>query len=118
MDLDLISAMLGAGLVLLGAVVGVPVALLLWHRAPVREPDPYTCGCAHALAVHDPETNRCNATVEVQLYSTLNQRSGKEREACACRQYVGERPVDSEALLDKFIRDHAVPVEPAPHDRA
>lgn len=114
--IDLISTLLGAGLVILGGVIGAPIALAM--RKPVREPDPYTCGCSHALAHHDPDTNRCSASVEVQLYNRYNSPAGRERKPCACRQYVGERPVDPEALLDKFIRDHSVPLDPpAPQDR-
>jgi hypothetical protein len=110
MDLDLISVMLGAGLALFGVITGAPVVLLLRHRAPAREPDPYTCGCTHALAVHDPETNRCNAAVEVQLYNTLNQPAGRKAAPCPCRQYVGERPVDVEAVLDDFVKKHPLPL--------
>jgi hypothetical protein len=118
MNLDLISAALGAGITLLTFVLSIPVVLALHRPQSPREPDPYTCGCAHSLAVHDPETNRCNATVEVQKYNQFNSPAGKDHRPCACRQYVGERPIDPEALLDKFIRDHSVPLNPpAPQDR-
>lgn len=115
MDLDLISVLLGAGLALVSGLIGAPIALLL--RRPPSEPDPYTCGCGHALAHHDPETNRCAASVEITLYGPFNEPSGRERKPCACRQYVGERPVDPEAVLDKFINDRLPVAEPTPQDR-
>jgi hypothetical protein len=119
MNLDILSLLIGGGLFGIGGILGIFTALFIRPAAPKREPDPYTCGCAHSLAHHDPDTNRCAASVEVQKYDRFNSRAGIERQPCACRQYVGERPVDPEALLDKFIRDHAVPLDPpAPQDRS
>lgn len=117
MSLDILSLAVGGGALGVGFLLGVFATLVLRPAAqPPREPNPYVCGCTHALALHDPETNRCNATVEVQKYNQFNSRAGIDRKPCACRQYVGERPVDPDALIAKFAQDHPT-LPPAPQDR-
>jgi len=55
--------------------------------------NPYVCGCTHNLATHDPKTNACAASV------FLGSSYGYKR--CACKQYVGERPLDLDLLADQ-----------------
>lgn len=115
MNLDILSMLIGGGILATGGILGIFATMLLQPSAPRPEPSPYTCGCTHALAVHDPETNKCHALVEIQKYNRYNSPAGKEHMPCACRQYVGERPVDVEAVLHDFTRKHPTP--PAPQDR-
>jgi hypothetical protein len=58
-----------------------------------RQPksSPYKCGCGHHLSHHDPEANACNASIH---------RDGSYVD-CACKQYVGERPLDLDVLADQ-----------------
>lgn len=65
------------------------------HRT--RKPaDPYVCGCQHHFAVHDPKTNACNASVY--------RGGGYGYKPCACKQYVGERPLDLGLLTEQAER--------------
>lgn len=52
----------------------------------------YKCGCSHHLSHHDPKTNKCNATVPTRKYDSLGDWVGWSYPACACKQYVGDRP--------------------------
>lgn len=111
MSPDLLSMLLGAALVLLGLAVGVPIGFA-WQRSRAigaREPSPYVCGCGHALATHDPETNQCHAGVEADEWNDSGGIYVTVTRACPCRQYVGERPVDIEAVLDDFTKKHPLP---------
>ena len=104
-DLLLGSGVLGSG-TLLGFVLG-----RIGRRKP--EASPYTCGCKHSLAVHDPKTGECNAAVKSRKYHEKRGIYIEVPAACACRQYVGERPVDIEGVLDDFVRKHPPPAEPS-----
>ncbi len=62
------------------------------RRMP-RAADPYRCGCTHHLSQHDPATNACNVSI--------NKHDGHGYRPCACKQYVGERPLDLDLLADQ-----------------
>lgn len=79
--MDPISLAVGAVLLGIGYLCG---RLGRARRVPPPK-DPYRCGCTHHLAAHDPKTNACNASVyKGSIYGY---------QPCACKQYVGERPV-------------------------
>lgn len=53
------------------------------------------CGCEHALAVHDPETNRCHDdSVTERVWSDSFASYITRNKQCSCRQYTGPRPID------------------------
>lgn len=72
------------------------------HRPP-KQPVPI-CGCHHHLALHDPETGHCHATMSVaddweRIYNDALRRDEVKPihfidVSCTCRQYVGPEPVD------------------------
>lgn len=66
--MDPVSLIVGACILMVGLVVG---------RAShhLKKRSAYVCDCGDPLAMHDPKAGRC------------------AEDGCACRQYVGERPL-------------------------
>ncbi len=93
MNEDLLWLAAGAVLTHLGVLIGA------WRQRR-RTPDPAAtptalCGCSHPLAMHDPDTNACHATVKVaSRWNKYGDAVGWERPQCTCRQYTGPRPID------------------------
>lgn len=116
MSLDIASMLVGAGLLGTGALTGAFLAMLVRNpQASRHEPSPYVCGCTHTLAAHDPETNQCHAGVEADEWNDSRGIYVTVIHSCACRQYVGERPLDVEAVLDDFAKKH--PMLPDPQNK-
>jgi hypothetical protein len=92
---DPVSLILGAAILGGGYLVG----LLTGRRQ--RKPAPYTCGCTHAFAMHDPKTGECHVEIKTQLYNKHNNKAGFEYVECPCRHYVGERPLDLDVINEQ-----------------
>jgi hypothetical protein len=90
MIFDPISLAVGAALIVSGYGAGRV------HR-PRKQPDTptATCGCGHALAHHDCETNECHG--QLLRKASRNKHGdyiGDQWVPCTCRQYVGPRPME------------------------
>lgn len=89
---------------LLTSVLALLVALSALARAgrvkkvpvPLQPRGPnLTCGCEHELAMHDPQTGKCHDEMWVPFYDKALGKDMRRRETCKCRQYTGDRPVDT-----------------------
>lgn len=69
-------------------VAGIVIGARLWRRKP--KPVKAICDCGHALANHDPKSNKCNVSVDSYWQDGVKTFVG-----CACRQYVGPQPLAS-----------------------
>lgn len=96
--MDPITLLVGAGILLAGALVGYPLGRR--DRNARKEPEP-VCGCGHHLATHDPETLKCSAAVSVSQYRAGGDWIGEDWKSCACRKYVGPMPTD---MLETLLR--------------
>lgn len=95
--MDPITLLVGAGILLAGALLGYPLGRR--DRNARKEPEP-RCGCTHHLAAHDPETLKCASLVAVDRYRAGGDWIGEDWKPCACRKYVGPMPTDTlETLL-------------------
>jgi hypothetical protein len=84
---EVILYLAGTGTFLAGYVLGRV-------NRPKRtlEPPKPICSCRHSLSVHDPETKKCKAMIEVDKY-VGGGKYGKEWLDCACQQYIGPLPM-------------------------
>lgn len=83
--MDPLSVIIGVVIFVIGVGVGVGVGRL-------RRPKP-VCGCKHHLSMHDPETGLCHAEVEMKIDPPAGERDYVEWRPCACRRYVGPKPL-------------------------
>lgn len=74
------------------------------RRTPrvAKDPKP-VCGCTHHLSMHDPTTNQCHATRQVNDYGEPTRFV-----TCTCRQYVGPKPIDTFFAQKTTLGDVAI----------
>ena len=93
--MDPATLAVGAVILLAGYVLGRHT------RTPRRAR--YICDCRHPLATHDPRTGRCNHAEMRSMFDI-------DPTPCSCVQYVGERPLDLDALNEQAARArHHIP---------
>lgn len=83
-------------------LVGAAVLVVGWavgriSRAPRSDarPPSLICGCDHQLAMHDPQTNRCHRVISAPVWNDHEEMFIDEQVQCPCRQYTGDKPVDT-----------------------
>lgn len=77
---------------LLGVLVALGRARV---RGDLRRVRSYRCTtCYHGLGLHDPKTDACVAPVKVPRFL-----DSPDWRRCACRRYVGERPLELNQTL-------------------
>jgi hypothetical protein len=81
----------GALILLAGILLG---RILPGRRREPDLPKP-VCGCTHHHSMHDPQTGKCNAAVEVGRYNASGGWVGKDYHPCACLSYSGPVPLPS-----------------------
>lgn len=99
--MDPITLIIGAGLIALG-----------WVGGRFRRPGPPTpraiCGCGHALAMHDRNTDQCHSQKARDKYGPTGAHIGSEWVSCTCRRYTGPQP------LDEFLAPTYLPPKEQP----
>jgi hypothetical protein len=84
--MDPLSMLVGAGLLVAGALVGLPVGV--WRGRRGRQPKPF-CPCEHAAPVHQDGTGPCNAQLKRTKYNALGKDVGSYYVRCPCTRYMG-----------------------------
>jgi hypothetical protein len=87
--LDPIGLLVGAGLLVVGYLVGRFAGPRKRDDAPTA-----TCDCGHGLALHNRDTDRCHAEVGRPQHNQHGEVVGYDYMPCACRRYVGPVPAD------------------------
>jgi hypothetical protein len=93
--MDPISILVGAGLLLLGLLIGAfTTVVLLPRRAAVHAPKPI-CSCSHGLGQHDEVHGKCHGEIlRRNMCDKAGNDIGDQWVACTCRHYDGPQPIE------------------------
>lgn len=94
--MDPISILVGAGLLLLGLLLGVfATVVLLPRRTPALKTPQAVCSCSHGLGKHDEVHGKCHGEILRKNARTKEgDWIGDQWVTCTCRHYDGPQPIE------------------------
>lgn len=92
--MDPITLLIGAALLLLGLMLGIPTGMLLSQRrvSPALQT---ICSCEHGYGQHDEVHGKCHGQVlRKDMRSSTGYRIDDQWVDCTCRHYDGPQPIE------------------------